>query len=245
MSLPEISVVIPTLNEAARIGKLLESLQNQSAPPLEILVVDGGSSDETAREVARFSGVRCLNCDRGTARQRNFGARAARGELLVFFDADDAPDSEFLLRVGKSFRRWPFAVACPWFRARDSGGLVRAVYFAFNVGFWSGQSTLRMGSGVCLIVPRAKFEACGGFDESLHLGEDIELIRKLCPRFGWHRHLLIGLETSGRRFEQRGAWRLMWFYARITPLLVLGWWKPLQKQRYDALQESARARRQK
>lgn len=229
---PQISVVIPTLNEAARLPLLLEKLGAQTLAPHEIWVCDGQSDDATPQIARAFPAVQLLNCERGVSWQRNAGARAASAELLVFLDADDAPGPRFLESVARSYARWPFAVACPWFVARDGGWASRVCYFLFNLGFFAGQSTLRMGSGVCLIAPRAKFLASGGFDESLHLGEDIQLIHKLCPRFGWHRHLLVPLETSGRRFERVGAWKLMLFYARITPLLVFGRWKALQRIEY-------------
>ncbi len=231
--MPSISVIIPTLNEAARLPLLLEKLAAQTASPLEILVCDGDSSDQTARIARDFPGATLLECSRGTSKQRNAGARAARGELLVFLDADDAPNPEFLEKIGQSYARLPFAIACPWFVAIDGNFAGKFCYFLFNLGFFLGQSTLRMGSGVCLICPREKFLQVGGFDENLHLGEDIHLIRRLCPRHGLHRHLLIPLGTSARRFERVGAWKLMWFYARITPLLVLGLWKWLQKQPYE------------
>ena len=233
MFLPTISVVIPTLNEAARIGDLLRALQNQTINA-QIIVADGNSDDETARVVGEFSGVELLHCARGVARQRNAGARAASGELLVFLDADDVPPPNFLESVAKSYLKVPFAVACPWLVAHDGNFATKTIYTGFNVGFWLGQSTLRMGSGVCLVAPRAAFLSCGGFDESLHLGEDIQLIRKLCPRYGLHRQLLVPLGTSGRRFEHEGAAKLLWFYARITPLLLLGLWRPLQKIGYAA-----------
>ncbi len=237
-----ISVIIPTLNEAQRLPVLLEKLGAQTLTPREIIVCDGDSNDQTAQIARDFARnltrnsvrVTLLQCERGTSRQRNAGARAAEGELLVFLDADDAPEPRFLAKIARSYRNLPFAIACPWFVALDGGFSGTFCYFLFNIGFFLGQSTLRMGSGVCLICPREKFLACGGFEETLHLGEDIQLIRKLCPRFGLHRHLMVPLGTSARRFEHLGAWKLMVFYARITPLLVFGWWKPLQKTKYQA-----------
>ncbi len=233
MPLPTLSVVIPTLNEAARIGDLLGALQGQTLAA-QIIVADGQSDDETARLVGEFADVELLSCERGVSKQRNAGARAATGELLIFLDADDVPPPQFLRNVAAAYRRLPFAVACPWFVAHDGNLVTKTIYAGFNIGFWLGQSTLRMGSGVCLIAPRAAFTSCGGFDETLHLGEDVQLIRKLCPRHGLHRQLLVRLGTSGRRFEHQGAGKLLWFYACITPLLVLGLWRPLQKIGYAA-----------
>lgn len=232
-ALPSISVVIPTLNEGTRIGGLLDALKGQTYFPTEIFVCDGDSEDET-RQIARDGGALVVECERGTSRQRNQGARQASGELLVFLDADDLPPRGFLEGVAKSYHRFPFAVACPWFVARDSGFLVRAIYVGFNIAFFLSQSTIRTGSGVCLICPREKFVRSGGFHEGMHLGEDIRLIRQLCPRYGFHRHLLVPLETSGRRFKNDGIWRLMGFYLLISPLTMLGLWKPLQKLSYKA-----------
>ena len=231
--LPTISIVIPTLREAGNIGPLLESLQAQSYAPAQIIVADGGSEDETREIAASFSQVLVLSCERGTSRQRNVGARRATGDLLVFMDADDRAPQDFLLRVARSYRRLPFAVACPWFVAREREWSIRAAYFAFNLLFFVGQSWLRMGSGVCIVVRRDIFERVGGFDETLHLGEDIHLIRR-ASRFGLHRHLMIALETSGRRYQAQGFWKLSGFYARITPLLVLGLWKLLRRLPYQA-----------
>ncbi len=237
-ALPTISVVIPTLNEGTRIGSLLNALKWQTYAALEIIVCDGHSDDDTVSRT-RDTGAMVLRCQRGTSRQRNEGAHQAKGELLVFLDADDLPSPRFLEGVAKSYRRLPFSIACPWFVAHDSGFLVRAIYFGFNVAFFLGQSTIRTGSGVCLICPREKFLKCGGFHEEMHLGEDIRLIRQLCPRYGLHRHLLVPLETSGRRFENDGIWRLMGFYLLISPLTLLGLWAPLQKLGYKAAPYSA------
>ncbi len=229
-----VSIVIPTLNESGRIGALLRALQAQTYTPLEIIVCDGDSTDGTPDIVRQFENVRLLKTARGTSRQRNLGGKNASGPLLIFMDADDLPPPDFVAKVARSYRRVPFAVACPWFVACDSGLLVRAIYLLFNLLFFAGQSTVRMGSGVCLITPKTVFEKCGGFDESLHLGEDIHYIRLASLRFGLHRHLLVPLETSGRRFAQKGAWQMVKFYACITPLLWLGCWDKLKGTAYEA-----------
>lgn len=233
--LPTISVVIPTLNEAQNIGKLLAALQAQEySGSLQIIVVDGNSDDGTPNIISQCAGVLLLQTPRGVSHQRNAGAQKATGELLVFMDADDFPQRQFLQKVAQSYRRFPFAVACPWFVARDSGFAARAMYVFFNLLFSLSQSTLRTGSGVCIITPKTVWGKVGGFDEDLHLGEDVKFIRSASPRCGFHRHLWIPLETSGRRFQEKGAGRLMLFYARITPLILLSQWKTLRKIRYEA-----------
>lgn len=226
-------VIIPTLREEEGIGALLQALKAQDyAGEVEIIVVDGHSEDQTQNIVGTFPDVVLLLEKRGTSRQRNRGAKEARGELLVFLDADNLPSNNFLSRIATSYNRLPFAVACPWFWARDSLPIA-ALYCGFNILFWLGQGWLQTGSGVCLIAPKQVFDLVGGFDEKLHLGEDIHFIRR-AARHGLHRHLLIPLRTSGRRFKQKGVYKLMWFYVRITPLILCGRWNQLQKQSYEA-----------
>ncbi len=244
-SLPTISVVIPTLREAERIGDLLGALQAQELPieysKAEIIVVDGGSEDQTQNIVRGFRNVELIVGERGTARQRNEGAIVANGELIVWMDADCLPDTQFLHRVAKSYQRLPFAVACPWFVARESFA-IRLAYLWFNVLFFLGQSWLRTGSGVCIIAPKDVWIDCGGFDPNLHLGEDVQFIRR-ASRFGLHRHLLIPLQTSGRRFQEKGVWRLMGFYARISPFILLGRYDKLRDVTYEAAPYAKKANR--
>ena len=82
----QFSVIIPTLNEAPRIAGLLERVR-ADAPDCEIIVVDGGSTDDTAA-LAAASGATVLQAGRGRGRQLAFGAGEARGNVLVFLHAD-------------------------------------------------------------------------------------------------------------------------------------------------------------
>jgi len=89
---PTISVVIPARNAARFIGEAITSVLSQTAPPLEVLVVDDGSTDDTRSVVERFDGlVRYLPVPAGgPARARNAGIEAARGSHIAFLDADDS-----------------------------------------------------------------------------------------------------------------------------------------------------------
>lgn len=243
--MPSFSVVIPTLREEHSIGPLLQSLLQQTLLPREIIVADGGSEDRTLEIVRGFeqgapggTQVLALSVPRGVSRQRNAGAARATSDLLVFMDADDRAAPDFLLRVARSYNRVRFAVACPWFCTREKEWAIRAAYFGFSALFWLGQGWLRVGSGVCIVVRRGVFEKVGGFDENLHLGEDVRLIRA-ASRFGLHRQLLVPLETSGRRYHRDGFWKLSLFYLKITPLILLGAWKYLQRERYEAIDGEA------
>ena len=91
MSAPRFSVIIPAYNAEAFIARAIDSVLAQTWPAHEILVVDDGSADSTARIVAGYGeGVRYLRQENaGVSAARNAGARAATGDWLAFLDADD------------------------------------------------------------------------------------------------------------------------------------------------------------
>ena len=93
---PTLSIIIPTLNEAANLPLLLDALQARclEKEALEIIVVDGGSTDNTL-QVAKTKNIRLYNSARGRAVQMNYGARKATGDFLYFLHADTLPPVHF------------------------------------------------------------------------------------------------------------------------------------------------------
>jgi glycosyltransferase involved in cell wall biosynthesis len=89
-SAPLVSVVIPCFDQGHFLAEALESVLAQAHRPVEVVVVDDGSNDNTSAVARRYPGVRCIRTEnRGLARARNLGLRESSGELLVFLDADD------------------------------------------------------------------------------------------------------------------------------------------------------------
>jgi len=110
--MPRLSVVIPTYNRAAFIGEALQSVALQTAPPLEAIVIDDGSTDDTERRVRdapRASGIvyRRLPERSGAAVARNLGVELAAGEIVVFLDSDDLLDPQHHARVLEAFASMP------------------------------------------------------------------------------------------------------------------------------------------
>src|SRR6478609_6998137 len=102
---PMISIIIPAHNEEAYLGQTLEGLQDQIYPNYEIIVVANGCTDRTA-EIARDRCHRLINVpERGLSRARNLGAEAARGDILVFLDADTVLDKDALDTIATRFTR--------------------------------------------------------------------------------------------------------------------------------------------
>jgi rSAM/selenodomain-associated transferase 2 len=203
-----LSIVIPARNEAHQIADALHALQALRARGHEVIVVDGGSDDETIR-AASAAADRVLVSGRGRAQQMNAGARLARGDVLLFLHADTRlpADADVLIfaALAASARVWGR------FDVRIDGAhpLLRVVEWMMNV-------RSRM-SGICtgdqgIFVVRDVFNQAGGY-AALALMEDIELsgrLRRVSPPINLPATAL----TSARRWERNGVIRtimLMWW----------------------------------
>lgn len=190
-----LSVIIPTLNEAAQLPRTLQSVVTQDHA-CEIIVVDGGSTDGTR---ALASDAACLlEAPRGRARQMNAGARVATGEAFLFLHADT--------------RLPPGAFAQIWQTLRTPGTEAGAFRLAFDrssplLDFYAWCTRWPLPQ-ICfgdrgLFVTRAAFEAVGGFPDQ-PMFEDLDLVRALHRR-GRFRFLDAAVTTSARRFSAMGT----------------------------------------
>jgi len=199
--------VIPTLDEAANLARLLPELQARW-PDAEVIVVDGGSRDGSAEIVRRHPRVRGLSCAAGRARQMNVGARVATGAALVFLHADTRLPSGALEAVTRALD--DSAVVGGRFDVTfdTPRRLMRVVAALMNArSRWTGIAT----GDQALFVRREVFDAIGGFPE-IPLMEDVELSRRL-KRRGRLACLRLRVVTSARKWEREGALRtigLMW-----------------------------------
>jgi rSAM/selenodomain-associated transferase 2 len=204
---PRLSIVIPALNEAAHLARLLPALIVHE-PGAEVLVVDGGSDDDSRAVVARVPGVRWLSGPRGRARQMNAGARAARGDILLFLHADTSLPGGAGAAILAALAD-PAVVGGRFDVRLDS----RRPLLVLVAWLMNGRSRL---TGICtgdqgLFVRRATFEALGGYPD-IPLMEDVELTRRL-KRRGRRAALRLRVVTSARKWENEGVVRtivLMW-----------------------------------
>lgn len=207
---PPVSVVIPTWNEQERLPAAIAS--TRPLPAAEVLVVDGGSSDDTCH-IARQAGARVLLAPRGRAAQMNAGARAAAGEVLLFLHADcRLPEN-----AGAALREALHDPSVGWgaFRHRiDSPRrLLRLIEAADN--FRAG--VLRRPYGdQAIFVRRSLFERVGGYPD-VPLLEDVLLARRL-RRAGRFRAAAATVLTDSRRWERYGVLRV----TATNNLILLG-----------------------
>ena len=222
-----ISIVIPTLNEAARLSNLLVRLAADPVPH-EVIVVDGGSKDGTVL-VAYASGVRVLRSAPGRGKQLALGAAAARGETLLFLHADSRFPAGGLSQIARVLSLNP---DCP-------GGNFRLVFdgdSSFSrwlTGFyaWIRARGLYYGdSGI--FVRRTVYDEIGGI-RPIELMEDYDFTRRL-ERKG--RTCCIDnppLITSSRRFEGRQPFFIVLGWLEIHALFHLGVSPRLLARRYE------------
>jgi len=204
---PRLTIVVPALDEAAGIEATLAALQPLRAAGCEVLVVDGGSRDGTPA-LARPLADAVLAAPRGRGGQQNAGARAARGEALLFLHADTRLPPGALEAVeaalGGGARAWGrFDVTLD-----SRHPLVRLTGLLMN---WRSRLTGIATGDQAIFATRRAFEAAGGFPE-IPLMEDVALSTAL-RRQGRPACLRQRVVTSARRWEARGPLRtilLMW-----------------------------------
>ena len=221
-----LSIVVPTLDEAASIEATLAALQPARRRGAEIVVADGGSRDDTLA-LALPLADRVIEAPRGRAAQMNAGARLATGEALLFLHADtilpDGADEELLaaLATGSEWGRFDVAIA-------GAHALLPVVAMFMNArSRWTGVAT----GDQALFATRAAFETAGGFPE-IPLMEDVALSKAL-RRASRPACLRTRVLTSGRRWERRGTLRTILLMWRLRLAYALGADPAALARRYD------------
>lgn len=184
--MPAVSVILPTFNRAHLLPEAIESVLGQTYRDLELIVVDDGSTDETASVLSRFpKSVRTVRQARGgPSRARNFGMEQARGEFIAFIDSDDLwkPEKlELQLKVLGADSRTG-AVCCDMLER--VGMRERPLSFFERIGFTGELTPRRMFFANSVATPtllarRSCLEAAGRFDSDLAGAEDYEYFFRL------------------------------------------------------------------
>lgn len=204
---PDLSIIIPVLDEALGIVERLQSLQALRTQGVELIVADGGSTDGTAALAAPLAD-RILAAPRGRAAQMNAGAAAGRGRVLLFLHVDTTLPHNALQAVLASVDN-----GASWgrFDVRIDGRhpLLRVVEFMMN---WRSRLSGMATGDQAIFVRREVFERVGAYPD-LPLMEDIALSAAL-KRLGNPACLRETVITSARRWEVHGVLRtvlLMWW----------------------------------
>ncbi|MAG32226.1 MAG: glycosyltransferase [Deltaproteobacteria bacterium] len=218
----KISVVIPTLDESARIVDTLGSVSGVAAgldfaSEIEVIVVDGGSRDETGR-LAREAGARVLESERGRARQLRMGAERSTGDVILFLHADTRLPPGWvqdMCRVlsdpGCTGGAFTFGFAERGARERWIEWWVALRVAAFGLPY----------GDQALFMRRTVLEEMGGVP-IVPIMEDLDLVRGI-KRAGRLRMLPLVAETSSRRYAERGGLRTVFQHGIALLGWTLGW----------------------
>lgn len=191
--MPLVSVVIPCFNQGRYLAEAIESARAQSHAPVEIVVIDDGSTDDTRDVATADPEVRYFyQANAGLAAARNAGLRESRGEYLVFLDADDRllPDA---LEAGLACLLEDPGVAFAWGRhryIREDGSLL-AEYPPEDPGPDAYRGFLRgnhIGMHATVMYRREVLRSIGGFDPTLRACEDYEIYLRISRQYPVRRH---------------------------------------------------------
>lgn len=215
-----LSIIIPAKNEEAVIGTTIRALSTHLILPYEIIISDGASSDATvarAREagavVVEYTGEKRQTIAAG----RNAGARASKGDILMFIDADSVflDPQAFCENAVALFEKDPSLVAvAPQVRVLPAYATLadRIVFACVNKTIWFQNNILGRGAAVgeCQIMRRDAFVRVGGYREELAVSEDLDLFLRL-GRAGKTRFVSsLTVYHSGRRAHKIGWPKLLW-----------------------------------
>ena len=212
----KISVIIPTLNETDIIGNLLKHLHANSVSKniLEIIVVDGGSTDDTV-SIAKQHNAYVIASKKGRAKQLNYGAKNASGDILYFLHADTLPpkgyDQLVLNAVNKGHNSGCFRM-----QFDSKNPILRFFGWLSRINH-----TLCRGGDQSLFVTKNTFNQTQGFNEDYLIYEDSEFIKRLYKDVGFV-VLPEKVITSARKYRQKGWFRVQYHFGMIHLKSYLG-----------------------
>ena len=199
----ELSIIIPTFNEEEYLPRLLESIERQWGNNREIIIADNNSTDKTV-EIAKRYGARIVEGGL-PAVARNNGARAARGEYLLFVDADTVMPDGFLKSLLKQFDEDFIDICIPVYKPIDSDKKIYKTLFELANSYLKLMEFIKpQGGGACILVTRRLHRRIGGFEESRRTSEDHDYIFRASEIGRFRVYNQFYIYVSARRLEVEG-----------------------------------------
>ena len=196
---PLVSVIIPAYNREDTIARCIDSVLTQTHKPLEVIIVDDGSTDQTVKVIQRYGERVTLICqpNGGPSAARNTGAALAKGEIISFLDSDDTWKPEKLARqvmlMVKGGKRVPCCICNANIILPDGSSKtsfnISQVDSELTEGYWvnpaSVIATRFLLFNQVVSIRRDVFDSIGGFNESMRLLEDHDLAFRLALIGPW------------------------------------------------------------
>jgi glycosyltransferase involved in cell wall biosynthesis len=184
---PVVSIIIPTYCEDENIARCLGSIREQKFERggIETIIVDSDSPDDTRKIARRYTDKVANIKSRGVSKARNTGAQEARGEVLIFLDADTILDPDFVAEIYSGFSAPDIVGISGALVGLESLGVLDNFFKVFHYGLVNKLAALSARLGfplfptVCLACRRSVFHDIGGFDECLAIAEDLVFSLKM------------------------------------------------------------------
>lgn len=225
-----VSVIIPTLNEEDYVGRLLTDLSTQILKADQVIVVDAQSTDSTKKVVSKFPFVSFVPSNPPVGNQRQKGGDFAKGELMIYLDADTRIRSDFIKNTVDFFEKNRVDVACPIYIPFPITIIHFVIFSFFDVMFFLLQYFRPSGAGACIIVTKELWKRAGGFNEGF-LFDDMEFLYRAgkCGRFRIV-PFLVGVST--RRIKKMGILPFLFLYTKLSFYFATGQLKKTNKITY-------------
>ena len=205
----KISVIIPAKNEAENIQRCIKAVKTQTFLPLEFIVVDNGSTDDTVQLAKNLGATVFIKPKVNVGELRNVGAKFAKGNILAFLDADCKPDKNWLLySVSTLNKKGIGAVGSPVLPSDNENWVEKTWYFNLHCSYQNAKYI----NSANLIIWKEIFDKLHGFDHRLNAGEDRDLcwrIDKIGAKIFIDRRILVrhyGYPKSMTQFFRREFW---------------------------------------
>ncbi|MEW6529098.1 MAG: glycosyltransferase [Candidatus Micrarchaeota archaeon] len=234
---PKISIVMPTLNEEKLIERALRSIKNQkNAPEYELIIVDGGSSDDTVKIAKRYTDLIFYEPKRTIAAGRHKGALKASGEIIINVNADCYYKEDWLANLIKPFEN-PRVIGTFGKLLPDHGELVDHIFaetFLHPSAHILSTVNFHFVSTETLAIKKDEFLRIDGFNTNLICGEDTDLIKRI-KKYGKVVYVPSAVVyVSMRRIKKWG--RLYYLYFHTTNFVKMHLFNKAHK-RYEPIRE--------
>ncbi|KAB7726132.1 glycosyltransferase [Rudanella paleaurantiibacter] len=243
-----VSIIIPTLNEEQALPRTLRMLRGLWPAPVEIIVADGGSTDQTVAIVQSWQTelplLRLIECaQQGRAYQMNQGAQAAQGSILCFLHADTLLPDDALAVIERTLHN--SSVAAGGFISLMRGdtqtrwltsfhNYIKSYYapLLFRPYLFVAKGARLLFGDQVIFCRREQFMRCGGYRDDLPIMEEADLLLRLV-QFGRIRQVNRVVESSDRRVAKWGFWRANAIFLTIGFLWGVGFSPERLKRLYE------------